>query len=339
MEIFKRIFLGWKMLFDLIISAIKVEDLIYLLPMSIGLVLFLKVFFERIKYIHIKSQFTIKKNKSGLLNNITKLLMKNKRFSKIVKELAVKIGMYNKLTYEKNIEAAVFLLICISGITFMEMVYLVTTNKILWYISIAYLVLTLFFIWLVFYVFNMMAKIRFTSKLPETFKIVNSRYISKGNILKALRISMDDFDGAIKKEMMKIYNVLKKNDMKEIDETFKSIEVNYKNNYLTLLLNLIKQAHFKGGNEIIKQQFEQATEEVLLDIENHKDLTSTSRAYILLAMSMPLALIGIEIFNNKALGESAANFYESTVGIELKILTFIILIIYIGFMLLLERKW
>jgi hypothetical protein len=210
-------------------------------------------------------------------------------------------------------------------------------SSIVWYVFLAYIGLIVFFLALMFYIFEMIARVRFTSKLPETFKLLNSRYTSKGNILKAIAASMDDFDGAVKKEMRAVYDVLRKNNMNEIDNTFKTIENAYTNEYLTLLLNLIRQAHYKGGEVTIKEQFEQATEDVLLDIENQKDISVTTRAYILLAITMPLCVKGVELFNNSALGGKSIEFYSSPYGIQLKLFFLFALIGFIAYMMYLER--
>ena len=182
-----------------------------------------------------------------------------------------------------------------------------------------------------------MAKQRFTNKMPDTFKLINSRYIITGNILKAINISMEDFDKTVRREMFKIYDVLKKNNMYEINYTFKVLEITYKNEYFTLLLNLIKQAYYRGGNGVIKKQFEDTTEEILSDIENQKDLSFTSRTYIFIALFLPFGVKFLESFNANALGEKAREFYISPLGIEIKIIFYFAFLIYLGIMLFMER--
>ncbi|MCR4437176.1 MAG: hypothetical protein QHH06_15435 [Clostridiales bacterium] len=182
-----------------------------------------------------------------------------------------------------------------------------------------------------------MAKIRFTGKLPETFKMLNSRYMSRGSIQEAIWTSLEDMDKAVRKEMKKVYDTLNTNSMEEIDNTFNMIESFYRNEYLTLLLNLIRQAHYKGGSIVIKEQFEVSTEEILSEIERSKDLSATSRSYILLSLFMPVGLLGIEYFNRVALGNAADQFYASPMGIGIKIVFFVSLVLYIGYLLYLEK--
>ncbi|HBY21264.1 MAG TPA: hypothetical protein DEG71_09730, partial [Clostridiales bacterium] len=101
-------------------------------------------------------------------------------------------------------------------------------TSVIWYILLFYIFMSLVFVTLTFYVFTIIAKSRFNNQLPQTFKILNSRYITQGNIMKAIDVSLQDFDKSVRREMIKIYNVLKKNDMDEINNTFKMIESTYK---------------------------------------------------------------------------------------------------------------
>lgn len=332
MDILKKVFLGWKMFFEVIKNHMSVENIL----LCIAAVLLIFVGMERLTYYRKKSRFRIKKNQKPRIEKITKELKKHSVMKMAITYISKKTSMFNELSMGKNDEIAVSILILSLGImTFLFLMIPLTST--VWYILVAYIIFSMIFLLLVFHVFFTFAKVRFTGKLPETFKILNARYISKGNILKAIYMSLDDFDKAVKKEMHRIYNVLNKNNMEEVKATFKAIEKIYDNEHLTLLLNLIYQAHYKGGNAVIKKQFEQATEEILISIENQKDLAATSKSYIMLALLLPLGMWGLERFNYTALGEKSLEFYYSPLGIGLKILLYAAAVLYIGFMLLLER--
>ncbi|MCT4611765.1 MAG: hypothetical protein N4A47_00180 [Clostridia bacterium] len=292
----------------------------------------------QIKYNQKKREYLIKKNKKGFFTYLTRDLKKIKFMEKILSNLAVKIGMYTQYSKEKNMEYATMLGLGTFVFALIMLMLFMPSKITVWYVALFTIGLAFGFLVLIMYVFSLMAISHFTRQLPDTFKILNSRYINTGNILKAINISMGDFDKSIKREMRKIYDVLKKNDMSEIDRVFDDIEKTYKNEYLTLLLNLIKQAHFKGGSETIKHQFESATEDILVSIENQKDLTAATRSYILLSLLIPFSIRGIEIFNEHALGEEAIKFYSTTGAIQYKIAIIIAMIMYVGSMLFLERK-
>lgn len=320
------------------VISFSLENWFYLLLAFLAAIFVGKYISNFIKYNKKKREYLIKKNRRGALTKITEELKEYRFMKKILDNLAIKIGMYTEYSHDKNTEyATVF---CLGTFVFSIFVLgiIVPTSQVVWYIILFYIIIAIAFVALVIYVFSVSARAKFTEKLPDTFKILNSRYINTGNILKSINISMGDFDKSIRREMLKIYDVLRKNDMGKIEKTFKRIEDTYKNEHLTLLLNLIKQAHFKGGNEVIKDQFEQATEDILISIENKKDLTSTTRSYILMSLFIPLAIKGIEVFNASALDEEAMNFYQNLSGIQFKMFIIVAMMVYVLLMLFKERS-
>ena len=337
MSLLEKVFYGWKLLFEKISASTDVSTMFFVLPLFVAILLFGYVVFGRMRYVRKKLQLKIEKDKKSFVKIIVRALSTSKLTGRTIKKVTLRVSMFTSFSYEKNQEIATIFLVVFFLMAMLCLFIIFPGASVVWYVFLAYMGLAVFFLVLMFYVFEMIARVRFTSKLPVTFKLLNSRYTSKGNILKAIAASMDDFDRAVKKEMRAIYDVLRKNDMSEIDNTFRSIEAAYRNEYLTLLLNLIHQAHYKGGEVTIKAQFEQATEDVLLDIENQKDLSITSRAYILLAIAMPLCLKGVELFNNSALGVKSVEFYSSPYGIQLKLFFLFALIGFIAYMLYLER--
>ncbi len=308
-----------------------------ILFLIIALAIFIIVLIREIAFNYTKNRFKIRKNNNQFINKITISLKKIGWLSSIINSIAEKLSMFNAYSMKKNYEIAIMVLLSVVASITIILTGIITTSQLVWYVVLAYAALYILFIVFGLYVFFTFARIRFTSKLPETYKIINARYISTGNILKAIQSSYDDFDQSVKKEMNKIYNVLIKNDMKEVKNTFSTIEKIYRNEYLVLLLNLIFQAHYKGGNEVIKGQFEEATEDILICIENQKDLEATSRAYIILVLLLPLGIWGLEKFNISAIGEQAMSFYTTPYGLGLKILLYTLAIIYICILLLLEK--
>lgn len=271
---------------------------------------------------------------SGYLSNF---FMRFSLSNKLLTKLAINISLFNRYSLDKNLEYASLAFILVFLTALLSVILFLPSTVVVWYIGVSYIVIALIFVFLVLTVFVFIAKQSFTNKMPDTYKLLNSRYTITGNILKAINISMEDFDKTVRREMFKIYDVLKKNNMAEINFTFKVLEITYKNEYFTLLLNLIKQAYYRGGNGVIKKQFEDTTEEILLEIENQKDLNFTSRTYILIALFLPFGVKFLESFNGNALGEKAYEFYSSPLGIEIKIIFYLAFLVYLGFMLFLER--
>ncbi|HCC06752.1 MAG TPA: hypothetical protein DEP72_01110 [Clostridiales bacterium] len=320
-----------------IISLLTPQNIVWLTLVITGLVLIFNYMYDHYKYRKNVMRYLIKKDKKSMMHVLTIRLSKIQIVYKIIRKLAIKIGMFTQYSYEKNLEYATRALISsIFGSVFIIMV-LVPGNR-FWYISMFYFFIAVIVITVIFYMFFAMARMNFIKKLPDTFKILNSRYISKGNILKAIHVSMEDFDKVIRKEMIKIYNVLKKNNMEEIDYVLESIDETYKDEFLTILLSLIKQAHYKGGNVMIKEQFETLTEEILEEIENRADLASASKSYIFLALFIPPCIPLIQKFNADSIGEKAGEFYQSALGEKLPIMMIAAMLAYIGLLLFMERS-
>jgi len=312
-------------------------DFLYFIPLGAAVVILLAVALRRIRYARVKMKLKIHKDRTDIIKSVTQRMIRIRILKKLLNKIAVKVSMYTEYSYEKNLQISAVVIISFAFLSLFIMFVALRGIWTVWYMMLTYAGISAAFAVLVFYSFNMLAKSRFTGKLPETYKLLNSRYISKGNIMKAIEASMDDFDRSVRKEMRKVYDVLRKNDSKEIDEVFRMIEESYKNDYLTLLLNLIKQAYYKGGKEVVKQQFEQATEEVLTEIENHKDLSSAGRPYIIMAILMVLCPFGIELFNKSAIGTKAVEFYTSPVAIEIKLVYFAAVLVFVAYMLVLQR--
>ena len=97
----------------------------------------------------------------------------------------------------------------------------------------------------------------------------------------------------------------------EIVESFRLLEQAYDDRYLTILLNLIEHAYYKGGTEAISEQLEKTLEEALINAENQKDLKAAANGYILMSLLVPISIYGIEQFNQYALQDSAGEYYSN----------------------------
>lgn len=336
MSIISRIIEGWKRLVDYMVQVDLFTAVCVLLTIT-AVILLIRLIIQMLNAYKIKQFYSVNKDKRYALREITKKLKKNRYFLIMAENIAFKIGMFNNYSYERNLEFATMSCFMFLGLVALSVIIFIPLVSVIWYILLFYIFMAVIFAILLFYIFTMVARSRFNNQLPETFKIINSRYITHGNILKAINVSLNDFDKAVKREMIKIYDVLKKNDMYDINNTFRMIDRAYKNEYVSLLLNLIKQAHYKGGNKVIKEQIESTTEEILIDIANQKDLSASTRTYIFLSVFLLPAVWFVERFNSKALGEKSLEFYSSPYGIGVKLGFLIALMFYIGMMLFLER--
>lgn len=326
-----------KLLFDIIIKNLNVFSFFSFIFFVTGIVILLRLISARLKSKRIKQIYRVNKKKKNYIQELTKEVVKNRIIKSIIENIAFKISMFNNYSYERNMEFSVGAVSVVTIVIISSIFVFMPPVSVIWYILLFYIFMAFIFMFLVFYVFTMIARSRFNNQLPQTYKILNSRYITSGSILKAINISLNDFDRAVKREMIKVYDSLNRNHMSEIDNTFRMIEKTYKNEYVTLLLNLIKQAHYKGGDKVIKEQIENTTEEILVDIANQKDLSAATRTYIFLSIMLLPSLVFVEKFNQKALGDASVEFYKTPYGIGVKIAFMICLMFYIGMMLFMER--
>lgn len=308
-----------------------------MVPLLVAVSIILIQAIKKVHYLIHKNKFRIQKKQETTAQKMALYWGEVSYIGKLITYTAKKLSMFNASSIYKNREYAVILLMNIMIVLIMLIIIMIPLGIFVWYIWLAYIAVSIMFTVFLFNAFCELAKLRFTSKLPTTFKIICARYMLRGNIVKAIDISLTDFDKAVRKEMRKIYNVLNKNDLQEVEDTFAAIEQIYKNEHLTLLLNLIFQARYKGGDGVIKKQFEHVTEEILIAIENQKDLAVTARTYIIMALLLPLAIFGLEKFNTVALERGALEFYASPTGLGIKIIIYSVALMYMGVMLLLEK--
>lgn len=319
----------------------------YLFPFTIFIfflsaIVIIKYFKIIFKILDQRKYGTIPKSQllSVRIKRVRLKLYKNKHLIEIIKKLTLKISIFNSHSYEKNEEYALLSLFVAFTLIIVFSVFTGIRNGFLWYITLIYIAVAIGFMFLIFTTVTAFANAIFIASLPSTFKILNSRYISRGNIVKAIGASINDFDKTIRNEMIRIYDILKLNEMTRIQDVFDIIEKKYNNEYMTLMLELIWHAHYKGGESIIQNQFEDATQDILDEIENKKDLSSTSRSYIMTALFLIVALPIIREFNKSVLRDQASTYYNNISGINLQILFFLGVMFFVLLIMFIEKiEW
>ncbi|MDD5602891.1 MAG: hypothetical protein PHG48_02255 [Eubacteriales bacterium] len=184
-------------------------------------------------------------------------------------------------------------------------------------------------------VFSIIVKQRLTAGLPETLKVINSRYICRKSMVKAISHSLTgkDIRGPMLRIMSEVRDALQRNEADSVEDTFRSLSALYDDHYLKLFLNLVRKAHAKGGGEAVNEQLETLTEDVMIEIENRKDLMSAGTAYIVPAVLLTAAVKAVEAFGIKTAGDVALDFYEGLAGFRLKTGIFLSLAVFIMSML------
>ncbi len=301
---------------------------VFTIPLLVGVLIILKEVYKRAKYASLKRRYRITKNDMDKHDWLTVWMLQKKMPAKIVKHFAVRIGIISGYSYVKNSNLVVRGSLIGIGLTIALYLALILNTKELWYVIFIYSILFITIIGIFVNVISEYLKGRFTAKIPDIYKIINVRYASTKDIIKTLEISMSDFDKSVRKEMLQIYNTLRKNNMNEIVESFRLLEQAYDDRYLTILLNLIEHAYYKGGTEAISEQLEKTLEEALINAENQKDLKAAANGYILMSLLVPISIYGIEQFNQYALQDSAGEYYSNPQGLQIKIVVILMALIY-----------
>jgi Flp pilus assembly protein TadB len=286
-----------------------------------------------------KSKYKTNKQDTNYINSILVFLSKYRSTERLVKFMADRISMFNPYSLEQNKEYAVMFLTILFFVMLLFAAIVLPSVTFVWYLLLFWIVLLVMFLFLVIVVFTNIASNNFTKKLPQAFRVVTSRFIQHKRIDVALKLSVDDVDVTVKREFTRIIDTLKTNDREYIEETFSMIERVYKDKYLTMLIILIKQAHFKGGCEEIIELFQDTNKKIQDGIERKKDLISASRTYILLLLPMPFSLLVMKKVNAKLLGEEVADLYYNTPqGVRMFIIIIMLSLFFCGVLVFKQRS-
>lgn len=271
-------------------------------------------------------------------NRMYNLFKKSKIFSKVHCELSYKLSVFNRQPFEKNsqyatmiIPAAVIILLIIS-------IIIIIACLPLWYIALIYIALLAGGMIFGFLILSGLIMNSYLKKMPETLKILNSRFSSKKNISKAIGVSLPDFHKSIRGDMERIYDALKINDMHRAKYVFDSVEKKYDSEHMTILLELIWIAHYNGGGQDISEQFDSMIQDVIQDIENRQDLKSASTGYIVMSLLFMMGIPLVRMYNATILDASQMAYYDSRSGLIFAGLYLLIVAVIIAILFYTERS-
>lgn len=240
---------------------------------------------------------------------------KSMLFVKVHRELSYKLSVFNRQPFDKNSQYATIIIPMAVIILLIISVVIVIVCLPLWYIALIYIALLAGSTIFGFLIISGLIMNSYLKKMPETLKILNSRFSSKKNISKAIGVSLPDFHRSIQGDMERIYDALKINDMQQAKYIFTSVEKKYDSEHMTILLELIWIAHYNGGGQDISEQFDSMIQDVIQDIENKQDLKSASTGYIVMSLLFMLGLPLVKMYNATILDSSQTVYYSSRGGL------------------------
>lgn len=339
MTIVNQISQGWVNIFNKIFSIVflSISDLIWIIPFSLSIILILIFSYSIVQGKIKRHRYLINKNHIRMSKKLENWMLKYEMLKILLNKIAIKICVFNDRSIEKNREYSSIIVILTFSFVCANFMFLIPSSIILWYYVVFFLIFIIVFIVLVFYIINTVVRFSFTKQLPRTFKLLNSRFSKSGDILQAIDISLEDFDKAITRELTRVSEILVKNDEDRINKEFEMIDRVYNDEYFTILLNLIKHAYYKPGNDAVKKVFSHTTSSILLELQVQKKLSLANIWYIVMSFLIPYGIVKVKDFNLHTLGEDVLQFYSSPIGIGFEVLIYLSMFAYILGLLLLKR--
>lgn len=338
MKFIENIELGLRVVLLFLKERFSVSNLIMVLLLMVTISITFRLLIQEINYRLNRQKLKVIRNNSSFLKKMVTMLSEYNYTKYMLEIISYKVAIYNKDSIEKNKEYSVIFLILIIVFILLLGLVIIPSDILVWYMSLFYLIILLIFISLGIYAINMAARSSFSKKLPKTYRVINSRLIITENILQAIELSKNDFDKSIAREMARVYDCLKKNTKSRAEETFEFLEKMYKNEYFTILLSLIYQAHYKGISHELKKQFEDTKEDILTQLEDQRDLDFIAKLYLGLGIFFPFSIKFVESFNEMGLGEKASLFYSTPRGMVFKLVILTCILIYSAIMLILAKN-
>ena len=319
------------------ISFIDLVDLIWIIPLTLSIILIFIFIYNILQAKLKRRRYLINKNHVSITRKLTNWMYKHELTKILLDKIAIKICVFNERSIEKNREYGSVILVLTLFFVAANFILLIPSSLILWYYVLFFIFFIIIFIIIGFYIINTVIRFSFTKQLPRTFKLLNSRFSKNGDIIQAIDMSLEDFDKAIVRELTRISEILVKNDEDKINKEFEMIDMVYKDEYFTILLNLIKHAYYKPGNDAVKKVFAHTTSSILLELQVQKKLSLANIWYIAMSFLIPYGIIRVKDFNLHTLGEEVLSFYSSPLGIGFEVLIYLSMFAYILGLLLLKR--
>lgn len=338
MSFFENIKVGLRIVYSFIQEHTSIPNLLIFILLVIAILAFLRLLIGEISYKLNKQKLKVTRKHTSTLKKIVIYLSRYSYSKKILENLSYKVAIYNKDSIEKNKEYSVIFMIFMVVFILISGLVIIPNNTLIWYMSLFYMLIVVIFVSLGIYAMNMASRLSFSKKLPKTYRLINSRLIITENILEAIDLSKNDFDKSIAREMTRIYDCLRKNTKSRAEETFDFLENMYKNDYFTILLSLIYQAHYKGISHELKKQFEDTKEDILTELEDQRDLDFIAQLYIGLSIFFPFSIGFVERFNEMGLGDKAVLFYSTPRGMILKLVILAFVLIHAAIILVLAKN-
>lgn len=279
-----------------------------------------------------------KEAQKDYIGDITSKIEKYPKLMGWIEGIAKIIFKTNGKELKSNIAITVGILLGLAILAVLISIFVVMITP-LWYLAVLYLAVIFLMTYILLSSILSALNMSFTEKLPAAFKLISSRFTMTGDIIQAIATTVNDSPAVIKKLLRSFVDILAKTDRETIEAQFNDLRLLYDNEYVTILITLVKKAYYSGGAETIREQFEVLSEDIFFEIENEKDVLSGSRPYILFTVFViPPFLWGVEQFGLYVVEDLLKDYYQSPSGYLLKIVVLLAMSAGIAYMRLQESR-
>ena len=257
----------------------------------------------------------------------------HKLLSQILNYMSTKYMAFNNNTVETNeyyATASIFIMIRLYALMYLVLVF---TNQ-LWYVTLSAVILLTITFAIIYFMLGSIASTRVDNMLPELSKMLSNRYANSSSIITSIEITRTDYSGAMRRELDKIYDALKKNDQDVTKINLQAIKNQYNNRNFSMVIDLVYQAYYRGNREHIIKSFTEARSLISQANMARKKITKRTRPLMGFSIFFVISgLIGMSYGNSKIIEGMAMTATESqnqSLAIVAMLSILGILLIYLG---------
>lgn len=262
---------------------------------------------------------------------------KLEKYNYLLISIARSFNKRNGHSYERNIT---FALISILGL----LAFFISVSAVcflvapVWYVGLSYAV-SWSLIAVIFFLITLRSYDRyFTVQYPLMLTYVGSRFRNDRRIENAIRVSIEDMPPSMAKLLREILDIFSMSRGTDADARYLELEKRYDNKYTTRFLTMVRLIQQRGGGEAVNKQFDVLVEDINSDINNEKDLSSSSRTYIVVVcIFVPLGVRSMENYMGDIVG-TGGSFYNGPVGYMMKSALYLTMMVYAAYMYYLENR-
>lgn len=271
--------------------------------------------------------WSVKKTDDKFWYKVMKVFSKYKLLDDIMANLAVKFSMLNADSQEVNKVYGAMSIVGVSLTGTLAIVYSLVVVDV-WYVGLMFFVASLLFVFTIFFFVFGIARLNVLKALPVVYTALARRLREHSHVVDMLDAVKDDLQGPMKREIIKLNNVLKRNDREVIEQQFDITEKNYSNGYISLMLMLIMYVYDEGNSSGVKERFLKMSSQLKNMIDYQKTLAQTARTWMGTTVGVGVfGLFGSRWFLQRINDPTVTEYLNSTDSLQYILINIILMIV------------